>query len=80
MKMTKNNLDNLLLSYNLYSTVSFPSRINNNFITAIDNIFTDKVKYENYSIHPPVNGLSNHDAHIITINNILSFFVIPLQA
>jgi hypothetical protein len=54
--------------------------MNNNFITAVDNIFIDSVKYENYSIHLLVNGLSNHDAHIITINNILSFFVIPLQA
>ena len=38
---------------------------------AIDNIFIDKVKYENYSIHPLVNGLSDHDVQIITINNII---------
>jgi hypothetical protein len=37
---------------------------------ATDNIFIDKVKYENYSIHPLVYGLSDHDAQIITINNI----------
>jgi len=35
---------------------------------AIANIFIDKVKYENYSIHPLVIGLS--DAKIISINNI----------
>ena len=53
------------------STVNFPPRIHNNSITAIDNIFIDKeVKYENYSIHPLVNGLSDHDAQIIIINNI----------
>jgi len=40
-------LDNLLLSYNLYSTVNFPTRIYNNAVSAIDNIFIDKVKYEN---------------------------------
>jgi hypothetical protein len=34
---------------------------------AIDNISIEKVKYENYSIHPLVNGLSDHDAQIITI-------------
>jgi len=34
---------------------------------AIDNIFINKVKYENYSIHPLVNGLSDHDAQIITV-------------
>jgi hypothetical protein len=37
---------------------------------AIDNIIIDKLKYENCSIHPLVNGLSDHDAQIITINNI----------
>ena len=63
-------LDNLLLSYNLYNTVNFPTRIHNNSITAIYTIFIDKVKYENYSIHPLVNGLSVHDVQIITINNI----------
>jgi hypothetical protein len=60
----------LLLSYNLYSTVNFPTRVHNNSVTAVDNIFIDKVKYENYSIHPLVNGLSDHDAKVITINNI----------
>jgi len=44
--------------------------MHNNSITAIDSVFTDKVNYENYSIHPLVNGLSSHDAYIITINNI----------
>jgi len=60
----------LLLSYNLYSTVNFPTRIHNKFIIALDNIFIDKVKFENYSIHPLVNRLSDHDAQIIRINNI----------
>jgi len=63
---------NLLLSYNLHSTVNFPTRIRNNSITAIGNIFIDKVKYENYSIHPLVNGLPDHNAQIITINNIIT--------
>jgi len=66
----RSKLDNLLLSYNLYSTVKFPTRINNNSMAATDNIFIDIVKYENYSIHPLVNGQSDHDAHIITISNI----------
>ena len=66
----KSKLDKLLVSYNLYSTVNFPTRIYNNSIMAIDNIFIDKVKYENYSIHPLVNRLSDHDAQIIKINNI----------
>jgi len=69
-KFKKSKLDNLLLSYNLYSTVNFSTKIHNNSITAIDNIFIDKVKYENYSIHPLVSRLSDHDSQIITINNL----------
>ena len=57
----------MLLSYNLFSTGNFPTRICNNPITAIDNIFTNKVKYENYYIHPLVKGLYDHDGQIITI-------------
>jgi len=59
MTTKKSKLDNMLISYNLYSTVNFPTRIYNNSIMAIDNIFIDKVKYENYSIHPLVNGFSD---------------------
>ena len=66
----KRELYNLLLSFDLYSTVNFPTRIHNNSSSAIDNIFIDKIKYEDYSIHPVVNGLSDHDAQLITINNI----------
>jgi hypothetical protein len=57
----------MLLSYNLYSNVNFPTGTHNNSITT-DNI--DKVKYERYPIHPLVNGLSDHNAQIIIINNI----------
>jgi phosphomevalonate kinase len=60
----------LLLSYNLYSTVNFPTTIHNNSVSATNNIFIDKVKYENYVIHPLVNGISDHNAQIITINDI----------
>jgi hypothetical protein len=66
----KSKLDNLLPTYNLYSTIKFPIRIDNNSITTIDSIFIDKVKYKNYSIHTLVNGLSGHDAQIIIIKNI----------
>ena len=68
--MTKKVNQRTCYSNKLYSTANFPTRIHNNSILAIDNIFIDKVKYENYSIHPLVNGLSDHDAQIITINNI----------
>jgi hypothetical protein len=54
----------------LYSTVNFPIRIYNNSIMAIVNIFIDKVRYENYSVRPLVNGLFDQAAQIISINNI----------
>jgi len=37
----KNQLDNLLLSYNLTSIINFPMTVQNTYATAIDNIFID---------------------------------------
>ena len=59
-------LDNLLATYNL-STVHFPTRTVNNSILMIDNIFIDNKR--NYTIKPCINGLSDHDAQLITLNN-----------
>ena len=42
-------------------------RIVNNSIPMIDNIFIDKKR--NYIINPCINGLSDHDAQLITLNN-----------
>jgi len=60
-------LDNLLTLYNLMSTVYFPTRIVDNSIYMIDNIFIDVCK--NYTIEPYINGLSDHDVQVITIGN-----------
>ena len=70
----------MLLSYNLYSTVNFPTRIHSNSITATDKIFIDRVKYENYSIHPLVNGLFDHDTQIITINITIDKCISKIQS
>jgi len=35
----KNQLDNLLLSYNVTNIINFPTRVQNTSATAIDNIF-----------------------------------------
>jgi hypothetical protein len=53
---------------NLTSTVNFPTRIQGNSATAIDNIFTDVTERDDYSIRPIINGLSDHDAQSITYN------------
>jgi hypothetical protein len=72
---TSNNrksLDNLLSTYNLTSTKHFPNRIVDKAIFMIDNIFIDVSR--NYTIKPYINGLSDHDAQILTISN----FYVPI--
>jgi len=64
----KQLLDSLLASYGLCSTVQFPSRIQNNSYSAIDNIFIYTFKFSSLSLYPIINGLSDHDAQSITHN------------
>jgi hypothetical protein len=66
----KQQLDTLLATFNLTSTVYFPTRVQNGVASAIDNIFIDVFKNENYTIYPHINGLSDHDAQIINLNNL----------
>jgi hypothetical protein len=66
----KLKLDTLLASYNLHSTVDFPTRITNSSSTAIDNIFINKHLNIGFSIRSCPNGLSDHDAQILTLNSI----------
>jgi hypothetical protein len=54
----------------LSSIVYFPSRLQNNSATAIDNIFVDTSKFSNYVIYPLFNGLSDHDAQLIKLRDI----------
>ena len=52
------------------STVNLPVRIQNNSVTAIDNIFINISKFDDLIISPPVNRLSDHDAWQVTVNDI----------
>jgi hypothetical protein len=52
------------------STVDFPTRIQGNSATAIDNIFIDITRRDEYYIRPIINGLSDHDAQSITPNTL----------
>jgi hypothetical protein len=54
-------------TYNLKNTVYFPTRISKNSATLIDNIFVDKRR--RYHVKPYINGLSDHDAELITLVN-----------
>jgi len=60
----------LPMTYDLYSTVDFPTRISNHSSTTIDNIFMDKFKNANFTIKPLPNGLSDHHAQILTLHDI----------
>jgi len=64
----RKSLDNLLAIYNLRSMVHFPTRIVNNSISMTDNIFIDASR--NYTTEPYINGLSDHEAQILTIHNV----------
>ena len=66
----RQQLDALLATYNLISTVQFPTRSLNGLISAIDNMFIDKSHKGKYTIYPFVNGLSDHDGQIIRLENI----------
>jgi len=65
----KLQLDSLLAPYNLQSVANFPTRITNGSHTTIDNIFFNKSKSKDFSIQPCPNGLSDHDAQILTLND-----------
>jgi len=57
----KRRLDNMLLMHNLTGVVNFPTRINGTLALAIDNIFLDISRFEDYSVRLFINDLSDHD-------------------
>jgi hypothetical protein len=46
----KNQLDNLLLSYNLTNIINFPARVENTSATAVGNVFIDMSQFVSYNI------------------------------
>ena len=67
----KSQLNTILQLYNLSSIINFPTRIALNSSTAIDNFFIDISIIGKYELYPLINGLSDHDAQVLVINNIL---------
>jgi hypothetical protein len=53
----------------LSAIVQFPTRTQSHSSTAIDNLFIDTYKFLNYTVSPLYNGLSDHDAQLLTIND-----------
>jgi len=68
----KQALNSLLNSYSLCSIIDFLTRIFNNSQTMIDNIFNNKFKNENYLVFPLINGLSDHDAQVLSLFDIIT--------
>jgi hypothetical protein len=66
----KKQLSSLLNTYNLFSTVSFLTRITNTTKSAIDNIFIDYSRMEKFDMSPMYNGISDHDAQIMLFHDI----------
>jgi hypothetical protein len=63
----KQEVNNILNSYNLVSVINFPTRVKNNSRSAIDHIFLDTTQFEKYTICSMVNGLSDHSAQILEL-------------
>jgi hypothetical protein len=64
----KRQLHDLLLSFNLCSIVTVPTRTGSNTSTIIDNIFLDSYQYDRYEIFPVMNGVSDHEAQFLTLH------------
>jgi exonuclease III len=63
----KQEVNNILNSYNLISVINFPTRVKNNLRSAIDNIFLDTTQFGRYTTCSMVNGLSDHDAQMLEL-------------
>ena len=60
----------MLLTYNLSATAYFPTRSQGYSNKAIDNIFINTYKFIKFTVSPLHNGLSDHDAQVLKINNV----------
>jgi hypothetical protein len=70
---SKNYLsDSLLASFNVFSTVKFPTRIFKNSSNLIDNIYFNTYKFD-FSVYPLTKGPANHDAQTITFTDIFNY-------
>jgi len=65
----KIQLVTMLLSYNLHGLVSFPTRTQKHSNSAIDNILLNTSQLNNSIVTPMFNGLSDHDAQLLTLNS-----------
>jgi len=60
----------LLQSYNLFHIIDFPTRTTKVSSSAIDNIFIDYSRINSFKVFSLINGLSDHEAQYLCVNNI----------
>jgi exonuclease III len=65
----KKQLNSLLLSFNLFPIIDFPTRNQSNSVSLIDNIFIDYSQLGKYLVLPIITGLSDHDEQLIILRN-----------
>jgi hypothetical protein len=66
----KRQLDAMLVSHNLTSTVKFPTKTWSKSSTTVDNILLNALQFDNYSIIHVINGLSDYDTQLLRRNDI----------
>ena len=64
----RSQFDAVLMSYKLISTVTFPTRTENNSNSTTDNIFIYTFMFENYTVSPSIKRLSDHNVQMIIIH------------
>jgi hypothetical protein len=68
----KRILTSLMATFGMYPTVDFATRIYNNSVTTIDNIFINTNNLNNYSVYPCIDSLSDHDAQLMVLHDIVN--------
>jgi len=68
----KRILTSLMATFGMHPTVDFPTRIYNNSITTIDNIFINTINLNSYSVYPCIKGLSDHDVQLMVLHDIVN--------
>jgi hypothetical protein len=63
----KNQLDNILQSFNLSSIINFPTRIGPDSFSSIAYVFIDNLYLNKFGTVPLINGLSDHYAQLLTV-------------
>jgi hypothetical protein len=64
-------LNSLMASFGLFSVITFPTRNSGFSHTIIDSFFIDTNRFKS-TAQPLINGLSDHDAQIVVLHDILS--------